>query len=665
MNPEVQDPPDAKPDTVSAIRQGVAGATLIVGALTSLTLAIIQWSLQSELKEFVTGNVLPQPKRQLAMMVTFGVAGAAVLGVLAFAIVKRAAAAPRILRWGMLSSPLIVSVFVPSLYYRGAWKGPAELPYLVILAVAGLVLEQLLAVSLRSLGTFRFDSPRFERVRRVLRWLPAALVTVGIVYYAVLIGRYTLVTHIGMWTSTTDLGEYDNQFFNALHGHPFRLPASEGNLRDWSALKFHADFIIYVLLPFYAIKPGPESLLIIQTVLVALTALPIYLFGARRLPSWIAAVVALCFLLLPVIQRPNFYDFHAVPIGMFFIAWAVLFLDRVLHAECPLRRDYVLFWISFALALASREDIAFGMVVISTFLLFYGKRLRLVATMLVLSASYFVVIKFVIMPRIGVVWYHEIYEDLKAAGFKNYGAVVATILTNPIFVLRSMVKEPKLLYLLHMTVPLLCLWVRRPYLLVAAVPSVFFTLMVTNRPPMYQTSFQYAFGWFPYVVTASILALEGIGKVAGARRQAAAALALILVATGASFQYGLLLGGKVIVGGFGEKRVTVTPEEVHRYRELKRLVAQIPPDASVTATAVEGAHVSTRLILYNLGYGLGDKPDYILFHKSLSKGEAQRVLPVVESGEYGLVEERDVFMLLRRGHDIAKNPRADEVLRQR
>ncbi len=92
MNPEVQDPPDAKPDTVSAIRQGVAGATLIVGALTSLTLAIIQWSLQSELKEFVTGNVLPQPKRQLAMMVTFGVAGAAVLGVLAFAIVKRAAA---------------------------------------------------------------------------------------------------------------------------------------------------------------------------------------------------------------------------------------------------------------------------------------------------------------------------------------------------------------------------------------------------------------------------------------------------------------------------------------------------------------------------------------------------------------------------------------------
>lgn len=665
MNPEVQDPPDARPDTDSAIREGVAGATLIVGALTSLALAIVQFSLKGELGELINGNVLPQPKRQLAMMVSFGVAGAAVLGLLAFAIVKRAAAAPRILRWGKLSSPLIVSVFVPSLYYRGAWKGPAELPYLVILAVAGLVLEQLLALSLGSLGTVPSETLRFERARRVLRWLPAVLVTAGIIYYAVLIGRYTLITHVGMWTSTADLGEYDNQFFNSLHGHPFRLPASEGNLKDWSALKFHADFIIYVLLPFYAIKPGPESLLLIQTVLVALTALPIYLFGARRLPRWIAAVVALCFLLLPVIQRPNFYDFHAVPVGMFFVAWAVLFLDRILHAERPLRRDYVLFWCSFALALASREDIAFGMVVISTFLLFYGRGLRLVATMLVLSVGYFVVIKFVIMPRIGEVWYHAIYDDLKATGYKNYGAVVATILTNPIFVLRSMVKEPKLLYLLHMTVPLLCLWLRRPYLLVAAVPSVFFTLMVTNRPPMYQTSFQYAFGWFPYIVTASILALEGIGKVAGARRQAAAALALIFVATGAGFQYGLLLGGKTIVGGFGEKRVTVTPEEVARYRELRRLVAQIPADASVTATAGEGPHVSTRLILYNLGYALGDEPDYILFRKSLSKGEAQRVLPVVESGEYGLVEERDVFMLLRRGHDTSKNPQVIEVLRQR
>ena len=49
MSPEAQSPPDAKPDTVSAIRQGVTGAALIVGALTSLTLAIIQWSLQSEL----------------------------------------------------------------------------------------------------------------------------------------------------------------------------------------------------------------------------------------------------------------------------------------------------------------------------------------------------------------------------------------------------------------------------------------------------------------------------------------------------------------------------------------------------------------------------------------------------------------------------------------
>lgn len=640
------------------LRRLATGVALLVAAAVSVTLALLAWSAPS-LTDFVAKNLLPLSRRKVALALTLGVGGVVALGLVAFGLRTKPSPAQRILRWGKIACPLIVTAFLPPLFLRGPW-GAFEIQYLVLLGLFGLLLEQLLSISLAELAPSPLALP--ERFARIVKWLPCVLVAAGVLYYTILISHYTLVSHWRMATATTDLGEYDNQFFNSLHGHPFRLPASEGNLNDWSALKFHADFVIYALLPFYAIKPGPETLLVMQTVLVAGTAIPIYLFGAKRLPRWIAALVALSFLLLPVIQRPNFYDFHAVPIGMFFVAWAVWAIDRILHCDAPKRRDYVFFWAAFALALASREDIAFGMVAVSGFLLFYGKRPRLVLAMLGISIAYFVLIKFVIMPRIGVVWYHNIYDDLKAQGLQRYGAVVATILTNPVFVLKSMISEPKLLYVLHMSVPLLCLWLRRPYLLVAAIPSVFFTLMVTNRPPMFQTSFQYAFGWFPYIVIASILMLKHLGEEIGKHRQTGAAVALALVAAGAGYQYGVLLGGTKIIGGFGERRLDpLSRDELTRYRDVKALAGQIPREASVAATNHVGPHVSTRLVLYNLGYTLGEKPDFILFQRPLGKPEGEHVRPVVMSGEYGLVDQRGAFSLLKRGHDTSRN---EQVLQQ-
>jgi uncharacterized membrane protein len=642
-----------------APNQVVGAIAVLVAVTASLTLAVVQGSLGDTFLGTVASNRLDVSTRRIMMSVTLGATAVVGLSLLGFWFKKRDRAAPWIVKAAKIACPLVIATFVPSLFWRGPWK-KLEFEYLVLLGLAGLILERLLAVSLAELGLprplFTTVVERFGRYKRWLSHLPFLLVCVAVVYYAILISHYTLITHIRMETATPDLGEYDNQFFNSLHGHPFRLPASEGNLKDWSALKFHADFIIYFLLPFYAIRPGPETLLIMQTVIIALTAIPIYLFAVRRVPSWIAALLSVAFLLLPVIQRPNFYDFHAPPIGMFFMAWTVDAVDRIIHSERSPRWTYAVLWSSFVLALASREDIAFGMIVVSAFLLFYGKRPVLVGSMLGASLAYFVLIKFVIMPRVGVSWYDSVYEDIKAPGFKGYGAVVVTLLTNPVYVLRTMVTQPKLLYLCHMLVPLLFLWVRRPYLLVAAGPAVFFTLMVTNRPAMSQSSFQYAFGWFPYIVTASVLALQGMRSLSrGPTRQMAAALALAFTASGAGYQYGLLLGGDSIVGGFSDKKVVVSPRERERYEALKAIVKHIPPDASVTATSNEGPHVSTRLELYNLGWALPEKTDFILFQKTLGGKEAKRVIAALESGKYGVVDRKGPFVLVGRGAKTDKN----------
>src|SRR5690606_39263397 len=135
------------------------------------------------------------------------------------------------------------------------------------------------------------------------------------------VGTLTNISHLKMATMSSDLAEFDNLFFNALHGHPFRAPAIEGDLENWSALKVHAEFGLWMLLPFYAIAPGPEALLWIQTAVVAFTAVPIFLLGRSSVGPWGGVVFVAAYLAMPAVQRPNFYDFHFTPLGMFFVAW--------------------------------------------------------------------------------------------------------------------------------------------------------------------------------------------------------------------------------------------------------------------------------------------------------------------------------------------------------
>jgi hypothetical protein len=70
-------------------------------------------------------------------------------------------------------------------------------------------------------------------------------------------------------------------------------------------------------------------------------------------------------------------------------------------------------------------------------------------------------------------------------------------------------------------------------------------------------------------------------------------------------------------------------------------------------------------VLYNIRYGLGDNPDYILFQRSIGGEAARRVRQALESGRYGVLDRRGPFVLARRGHVTAKNAETIELLRRR
>jgi uncharacterized membrane protein len=648
-------------DAASSLLPRKLRLTAACGALASaLALLCIELAQRATLAGFLAGNQLDPRQRALSVAGVLGL-GALVAGVVLLRLrrvsgAEGLAAVEALQRRVYLLAPLGVAFALPPLFVRDLWRG-AELAFLLYAGATTLLFERLLRVSFSVVADAPPRRIALPSPAWLARWLPRIVLALGIVWYFAVISRGVLENHLRIATTSSDLAEFDNLFFNALHGHPFRSPAIEGNLADWSALKVHAEAIMYLLLPVYALAPGPQTLLVLQTAVIALCAVPVYALSARRNGAWAGVLLAFAYLLLPAVVRPNFYDFHFPPFGMFFVLCTLALYDRyaaLAPDDRARRRWLVLTCCAFALSLLSREDIATGLGIALTCAALGGLAPRLGLSLAAIAFTYVALIKFCVMPLFGQMWFDIIYQRLKAPGEEGLGAVLHTIVTNPVFVVRVLMTEPRLLYALHMSVPLLALWLRRPYLWAAALPGLFFTLMVTDRPPMVETGFQYTYLWIPYVVTASALGLHALAQsdARGWPRRAAALTALLCVSLACSVNLGAVLGGDSVVGGFGEKRLGPLNElETARLARLRRVIAAIPPAASVAVTELEGPHVSTRLVMYSLKYTFGDRPDYVLVGTISIRYELEHLIAALRGGEYGVATTVGEFTLLKRGGD--------------
>lgn len=622
---------------------------VLVLAFASVGLCVAELTLKGGPAAFLTANHLELKPRLVFIAAAWGLALLAAPVVL-WRIAKtsrpdhyRAVAA-------RLAAPLIVSAFVPPFFVRGIWEG-REFAYLAALFVLGLGLERLLSSALSCVESLPVAAGAFERLAALGRSRVTGFVCLGLVlgiaaYYLARIGYLTNLSHLKLNTSSSDLAEYDNLFFNALNGHPFRSPAIAAMMKDFSTLQGHAEFCLYLLLPFYAISPGAHALLWIQAALVAMTAVPLYLLAARRLGPPIGVVVALVFVMMPAVQQPNFYDYHFAAAGMFFISCLLFFVYA--RYEEPKRRAYrVGLYLSLAAALSCREDMSIGIAVLGVFLILKGVLVREALLLTGIAVAYFVTVKFGIMPLFGTWWFDDMYADLKAQGAHGFGSIILTLLSNPAYVLRTLATEPKALYLLHMTVPVLALWLRRPLLALAILPGFVSTLLATNRPPLFQASFQYTYLWVPYVLAASILALRTRGSWA-------TAFPMLLIAVSLDIQKGVLLGGEKIHGGFRVKTFEFTERDQQRVAHLREIIDMIPKDASVAVTEAEGPHVSTRLVMFSLKFSLGHDPDYLLVGRPFGS-EIAHIRQALASGKYGVVAQRGEFILAKRGASTEKN----------
>lgn len=606
----------------------------------SLALAFQLASMGATLGEFAQHNTLPTSARRL-LLATMSLAGlgACVPAAVWLTLRPNRTTVARIERAARIASPLLLACFVPLLFQWRVFRDH-PLPCAVTTLIVGLGLERLARSSFAALpARFALGSPAWPRPsRRVAAVLVGAIALSFAAYFS----YYTIVHHFQIETQSYDLAIFDNLEWNLLRGKWFKSSPAMG--RIGSHLERHATFGAYFFLPFYALRQSAETLLALQATFVGLGAIPIYLLAVRRVGSRaVGLAFAYAYVVHAPLHGPVFYDFHFVTTAPFWIGWVLYLFDT--------RRTKLLVaaWLA---ALLIREDQSACLAAASLFFLLTGDRPLVALAGGVLSTLYFVVVKFVVMPAHQIAGPSEesftwMFSGLIPAGEKGFGAVLKTVLTNPVFTLESLLDADKVTYVLEMTAPLLLLPFRsaRSWLLV--LPAAIFTLLSTGYKPLYTTSFQYTANWTPYLFFGAMVTLGSWRVLADGRtRIAAAAVALVVAATAQSYQRGAIFQHNDFVGGFKGIRFALSDADRQNHRDLYDLIAMIPKSASVAASETEAPHVSNRADCFTLRFGHEDA-DYLLVNVDAARGGSEHgpMVTALATGKYGFVARRGRFAL--------------------
>lgn len=149
--------------------------------------------------------------------------------------------------------------------------------------------------------------------------LPAVLLWLLILLYAGYFAWYTSQRHQTLHSYTADLGLIDQPLWNTLHGRFMEVTWGE---RQQPRLAEHFEPLLIPLAAVFWLWDDVRALLILQTVALALGALPVFWLGRdlfRRAVAgegaapWLGLAFALVYLLAPHLQAANVADVHADP----------------------------------------------------------------------------------------------------------------------------------------------------------------------------------------------------------------------------------------------------------------------------------------------------------------------------------------------------------------
>ncbi len=338
------------------------------------------------------------------------------------------------------------------------------------------------------------------------------VVYLGIVAYIVVITQYTLLKYFTFHTHAADLGIFTQAMASTLYYHKLLYESVDIAIIPrpgpigYSFLDIHFSPTLFLFLPIYAVYPSPITLLVAQTVIVALGALPIYWLGRHLGKEQLGAFFAIIYLLNPLVQGANSFDFHMETIFMPLALYTTYLL---------ITRKWRIYYPVLLLALGTIE---FTPILLMLLGLYYAlinvkRRRELIHGFITIAISIVMLllalwIKTILNPA-GPTTTSPLSGLPEQYASSSFGILVSVI-KDPLLIpkLYSVYGTEKFLYFLELYAPTAFTAFLDPLIL----PSLAWPLasFLTSDVIYYSPFFQYSSFSIPFIIMASLMALSKI-----------------------------------------------------------------------------------------------------------------------------------------------------------
>lgn len=497
--------------------------------------------------------------------------------------------------------------------------------------------------------------------------LPGLLLGLFIILYIVVISLLHAL-RLAHFMDGFDLAFYQQAIWNTSQGRFLQVSAT-----DFSNSLLGTDVIlIYALMaPFYLVVPSPMTLLVVETVVVGLGAIPVYLLARERIGNaWAGLSLGLVYLLLPVVENGNLYELRERPMAGSFLLWAFWFWYR---------RKLGWFILFAALALCCRPENGFVLVMLGV----YGWLSDRLARRSGKPQDRVMEQRFIWTPIIlGIAWFGAALLVIRAATTGGSFALGSTFAGgSPVSALFTPFVDPvkgfqqlfptgdillgKLLYIPLLLLPLAFLPLWRPLPLLMALPPVGLNLLAAQNRSIQWDAFDYHYqaSIVPWLLVAAIFALAAIkerpaafvknlnSKIVPAMCAGLVGLVIIInlwvniAPPDATFW-------PRVANGWGR---ILRSKEDGRWASGKALLSQVPDDAPLAISNTWAPYVKTRqglwLWLRRPLYSLHPEQDarYIFADARDPKSEeALMVNDALATGKWRKQDEAAGYVLLVR-----------------
>jgi uncharacterized membrane protein len=346
---------------------------------------------------------------------------------------------------------------------------------------------------------------------RLFALAPVLVLVSLIALYVVVFGTLTWMQQTNFGTFGFDMGIYDQGIWLLSR---FKTPFV--TVRGLNYFGHHVNPITAAFVPFYWLGAGPHFLYLVETIWMAVGAVPLWLLARDRLASqWLPLGLVASYLLYPSLEWINWWHFHpdALIIAPLLFAWWL-----------ALRQRWRWFAVAVAIALLCKEDAGPAVAALGLVLWLRGRR-RVGALTFSVGAGWLLLCIKVIMPTANG-GSGPFYVQSWFPGFgDSLGAIVSNLITHPGRVLSLVTQPDRLTYYRQLLVPVAFMPLAAIDVLLIGLPQVLIN-SITGHALTHDIRYHYSSIVLAAVFVATVESCARLGGRVALRRLL---VALILV----------------------------------------------------------------------------------------------------------------------------------------